>query len=139
MDMKSYPVIVNDEVKKYINPFLVKKQNLSTKDIKKIINLHIQNINLQEKYEKILLDEEKNNIENSNTGKEYDDQWTTIQQNLQINWKFSVNSKMHIFWEVKGCSCPKMDNQDAYPTGFYHYSSNCSIHKHRINPLTSVN
>lgn len=55
-------------------------------------------------------------------------QWTDIQYQLQKAWGFSKNSKMHRFWDIPACKCPKMDNDDAYPSGYYVTVEDCKLH-----------
>ena len=56
------------------------------------------------------------------------DSWTDNQFKLQEAWGFLKDKKFHKFWEVPGCTCPKMDNSDRYPTGSYYYNVDCPIH-----------
>ena len=58
-------------------------------------------------------------------------EWTDIQLLLQEAWGFPVDDKFHRFWDMKGCLCPKMDNNDAYPAGHYVISSDCPVHNIR--------
>lgn len=64
------------------------------------------------------------------SAKEYCKEWTNIQYRLQDAWKFEKNSYYHRFWEMRGCMCPKMDNDDAYPSGCYVYNASCPVHGH---------
>lgn len=47
---------------------------------------------------------------------------------LQKLWKFPKNKNYIAFWRRPKCNCPSMDNEDAYPTGYYYRSSNCILH-----------
>lgn len=49
---------------------------------------------------------------------------------LQRLWGFSENKDYHRFWDLSGCSCPVIDNEDAYPIGPYWYSGDCKLHKY---------
>jgi hypothetical protein len=53
---------------------------------------------------------------------------TEIEFRLQELWRFPKDAKFHRFWETPKCSCPKIDNEDAYPTGHYFVSSDCPLH-----------
>ena len=55
-------------------------------------------------------------------------EWTDIQFLLQEAWKFPANAKYHRFWDMKGCTCPKLDNTNAWPTGHYVKKQECPIH-----------
>ena len=121
MNMTQYPVVFNGVTHTYINPYLVKKQNLSKNQVDKIIQLHIQRIALEEGF----------NVSHYD-GQKYFDAWTQNQNELQEAWGFDVNQNYHRFWSMKGCSCPRIDNEDAYPTGYYVFSGGCDVHKHLI-------
>ena len=62
------------------------------------------------------------------TSKQYVEEWTDNEYHLQELWGFPKDSKYHKFWEMAGCTCPKMDNEDAYPTGYYYKSLDCPLH-----------
>jgi len=48
---------------------------------------------------------------------------------LQHLWGFDMHWKMHRYWmEVKGCTCPKMDNIDYVGTTYRIFSENCPYH-----------
>lgn len=51
-----------------------------------------------------------------------------IESSLQNLWDFEQNINYYRFWEVPHCLCPLMDNNDAYPTGYYTVNSNCPVH-----------
>ncbi len=52
----------------------------------------------------------------------------TIEYSLQKLWKFEQNLDYYKFWTVPFCECAKMDNNDAYPTGYYSINSDCPVH-----------
>jgi hypothetical protein len=53
---------------------------------------------------------------------------TQLEFKLQELWGFSQNAKFHRFWDTPKCKCAKIDNEDAYPTGYYSISGNCPLH-----------
>lgn len=55
--------------------------------------------------------------------------WQDNEHRLQNLWGFTADWKYHKFWTVPGCTCPKLDNQDNYPTGPYFYNDGCPYHK----------
>ena len=57
-----------------------------------------------------------------------------IEFDLQRNWNFPMNKNFHRFWDTPQCKCPKMDNDDAYPTGHYVISGGCLIHGNVVEP-----
>jgi hypothetical protein len=58
----------------------------------------------------------------------YVELWEQNEYRLQELWGFPKDPNYHRFWEMAGCTCPKMDNEDAYPTGYYTRSGNCPLH-----------
>ena len=57
--------------------------------------------------------------------------WTENEFKLQDAWGFPRNSKFHKSWYIPACSCPKMDNDDMYPTGLMVMSADCKIHANK--------
>lgn len=55
-------------------------------------------------------------------------EWTQNQFDLQEAWKFPLDAKFHRFWDIPACRCAKLDNNDAYPTGYYSISGGCKLH-----------
>lgn len=53
---------------------------------------------------------------------------TLIEFELQRVWKFPLDEKFHRFWYVPKCTCPKMDNDDRYPSGHYVINLSCPVH-----------
>lgn len=114
-----FSVFVNGVLKTSINPNFVRRQNISDETLKKIVDLHVQ---------RILLEESFVSPTNTMTGEEYHEQWTKNQCDLQNLWGFGVDYNYHMFWRMSGCDCPKLDNQDNYPSGPYYFNSSCKVH-----------
>lgn len=53
---------------------------------------------------------------------------TELEFGLQKLWGFPLDYDWHRFWEIPGCACPKMDNEDRYPYGNYIINQKCRIH-----------
>jgi hypothetical protein len=53
---------------------------------------------------------------------------TECEFELQSLWGFTKDAKFHRFWETPKCICAKMDNEDAYPTGYYSITLSCPLH-----------
>lgn len=51
-----------------------------------------------------------------------------IEEELQRLWGFPVDSAYYHFWRVPGCQCSKLDNEDAWPTGYYVRNLGCQVH-----------
>jgi len=54
--------------------------------------------------------------------------WTEIQFQLQDAWKFPRDSRYHRFWDIPSCTCPKLDNDDRYPSDLYIIDMSCRLH-----------
>lgn len=51
-----------------------------------------------------------------------------LELELQELWGFRKDINHYKFWNVDGCSCPKIDNNRAHPFGPYVFSLNCPLH-----------
>ena len=105
-----------------LNKDLIKSKGLSEATVKAILKVHhtrlktryhMSQMNPLEEYEKL--------IKANQTIKECD-------ITLQDLWGFEENEDYFRFWEVPYCLCPKLDNEDAYPTGYYVVNGNCPVH-----------
>jgi hypothetical protein len=102
-----------------LNQYLIKKQKINNKSIKRILTLHFQ---------KMILFEAMKKIDNSKKLKEYDQYLNEIETELQWLWKLDYNPNFFRFWDRPKCTCPKMDNDDRYPIGYYVINSDCPLH-----------
>lgn len=59
---------------------------------------------------------------------EGDKKWTQLEFLLQRTWGFTENASYHKFWDRPGCTCPRMDNEDMYPSSTYFINGNCLLH-----------
>lgn len=53
---------------------------------------------------------------------------TEVEFELQRLWKFNVDAKYHRFWDTPKCQCPKLDNEEAYSTGYHITNLSCPLH-----------
>lgn len=51
-----------------------------------------------------------------------------IELQLQRLWGFEENLNYYKFWLVPYCHCPRIDNEDNYPYGYYVINCGCPIH-----------
>ncbi len=115
------------------NPRLADKQDVGEFERKLIDKLHILryllNANVSELYQKYQKSKQKKKKEllkqliNSNY-----EEWIENERVLQKLWNFEENDNFIKFWDFPACSCPHMDNNDNYPTGYYIKSQTCIIH-----------
>ena len=54
--------------------------------------------------------------------------WFENEIALQEIWGFDYDPNYIKFWHFPFCECPKLDNEDSYPHGYFVLSSNCKIH-----------
>jgi hypothetical protein len=54
--------------------------------------------------------------------------WMDNEKLLQKLWKFKAEDRYIRTWNFPACSCPKMDNEDAWPHGPYIVNQSCIIH-----------
>lgn len=107
------------------NPKLADKQNVSELNRKVIDKLHILRYFIEQNVKELVLvkDELKQELVLANY-----EEWFENEKLLQELWNFPEDENYIKFWTFPACSCPKMDNDDAYPTGFYIHSQGCLIH-----------
>lgn len=117
------------EVKNYdgtvltrLNENLIKQQNLSSKQIEEVCRLH------RMKHSIILAMKDASASNDVNLLRYCAERITDIEFMLQRAWGFTENINYHMFWLLPGCSCPTIDNMDAYPSGYYVTASDCLIH-----------
>ena len=105
------------------NPVLVKRQGIDEESVRQINILHDVRESLHECLANM-------NVHKHNPlAREIVKLLYDIEAELQRLWKFPINVDYYKFWNVPGCVCAgKIDNEDAYPTGYYVVSGNCPLH-----------
>jgi len=104
------------------NPILVKRQGIDEESVRQINILHDVRESLHECLASM-------NVYTYNSlAREIVKLLYDIEAELQRLWKFPVNPNYYKFWNVPACVCAKMDNEDAYPTGYYSINLNCPLH-----------
>lgn len=55
---------------------------------------------------------------------------------LQNLWGFPLDSRYHRYqWDIKGCTCPRMDNLDHIGSEYRRYNQNCPVHCSHIEDV----
>ena len=98
---------------------LVASQGVDDESLKKILKAHKDKMRIFYKMEE---------TDESSTLKVLNGEIKKLEFKLQSLWGFPQDVNFHRFWEVPKCQCPEMDNEDAYPTGYYVISGGCPIH-----------
>ncbi len=106
-----------------LNRDLIEKQK-AHKNIEGLKHLHKIRMMVETTMEAQKVD----NTEDIRYLKEGDQALSSIDFMLQHLWGFQMNDKFHRFWERPRCGCPKMDNDDRYPTGVYVIGGQCILH-----------
>ena len=104
------------------NPILVKRQGIDEESVRQINVLHDVRESLHDCLASMNV-HKYNSLASEIVKLLYD-----IEAELQRLWKFPVNPDYYKFWNVPGCECAKIDNEDAYPTGYYSINLNCPLH-----------
>ena len=61
--------------------------------------------------------------------KEDFNKWYTANEfYLQSLWGFPLDANYHMFWNLPGCTCPKIDNYDSWGTVYHIVASDCPLH-----------
>ena len=114
----SIPVEYEGRVVTNLNKYLVDRQCLSFGAVEKIKKLHIFKHLLFEKM-KVCPEEDL---------AQYNEYVVACEYALQRAWGFPEDENYHRFWNTPRCECPKIDNEDAYPTGYYAHTVGCPVH-----------
>jgi hypothetical protein len=105
-----------------INLKLAEKQGLSTETILQIERLHTFRDSLHNSIP--LLIEAKNRKLTYEVGQ----MLFKIEEELQTLWGFPINPNYYKYWTTPCCQCPRMENEDRFPTGRYVISGSCWLH-----------
>lgn len=99
---------------------LAKHMNVSTENIAKINDLHINRDDIESKIKLAV-------TENRDVALLLAE-WRLNEYTLQRLWGFPENENYFREWNIPCCTCPKIDNEDRYPSNHYYYSGTCPIH-----------
>ena len=102
-----------------INEELVKQLDLTQEQVNKI--KHLQGLRSH-------LFDIMTNEDNPETLKNLDKQCVVLEYKLQEAWGFEQNVAYHKFWYRPKCTCPYLDNEDRYPSGYYIVNDSCVLH-----------
>ena len=119
INLKSRIVTVHGEGIR-LNERMILQQNLSESEVAEILRLHEYKLTVRARMRALPSDNPKI--------KAYAKDLEQIEFLLQDAWKFERNINYHKFWEVTHCTCPKMDNDDVWPSGHYVRNFECPVH-----------
>lgn len=115
------------------NPRSAAKQDVGEFERKLINKLHILRYLIEENAQGLLKKYNKTKTKKNKESfkriiKHNYEVWMENERILQKLWNFEENDNFIKFWTFPACSCPCMDNNDNYPTGYYYKVQNCMIH-----------
>ncbi len=108
----------NDKPILRLNGNLAERQGIPKEALTELKRLHCARIDIEDNLQTCRMEDRRVLLEC----------WTDNQYQMQKQWGFPEDAKFHRFWDIEGCGCQKMDNDDAYPTGYYVVSQACRIH-----------
>ena len=118
MKERKAPLVEHSYGSCYLNPQLIDRQDC-WENVDDLVTKHKEKLDI---YENILKEDDKEKL------KEYAKKITEIEFELQRLWKFKQDRNYHRFWETPKCTCPKLDNEENYPIGYYTVSEDCPLH-----------
>lgn len=102
-----------------LNVRMVIERNFSGETIDTIIELHRKRWDI--------VDEMAANVSSVSFLRQKAQEHKEINFELQRLWGFELDSNKHLWYELPGCTCPKMDNRDLGGHGSI-ISADCPIH-----------
>lgn len=123
MAKKKYTVKYRDR-QVVINEKLVKQQKINAETLEQIKAVHESRLMLFDIMENTPI----NTVRDNDFLVKCDRTVDHLESILQFLWGFPQDKRYIRFWERPRCSCPKLDNEDRYPTGYYIISEDCILH-----------
>ena len=111
-----------ETVRSQLNKTLIIKQDLSSEQIERIIELQISKHYIYKQMQEASISSENGKL------KELAGQATDIELSLQTAWNFKQDVTYHRFWEMPGCQCLVFQNIEKWPSDSYDHLSTCPIH-----------
>lgn len=104
-----------------LNSKMVEMKGLTDTEIRSIVKLHQKKVQLAD-------DMSRFSSSNSKELKIIAAAITEIEFQLQDLWKFEKDIRMHSFFLLPHCTCPKMDNKERLGTDYLITDTMCPIH-----------
>ena len=116
-----YDVVFNGKFATLLNAHLLVSQK-AEENLELIKSLHVERLTIQAIMEKT------NPVKDKARLKALNAEFMDNQRALQKAWNFPQNDNFIRFWEVPHCKCPRMDNEENYPHGYYSVDMGCPVH-----------
>ena len=113
---------MNKKRKVKLNQSLINQQKLTDEDVEALVISH--------ELKEVIFDMASNasEIGNKKALKMLANMFELLEFEQQTLWKFDRNSNFHYWFDIPGCSCPKMDNRDRIGTEYRIMIDTCPIH-----------
>ena len=98
-----------------LNLGMLHDRKITPENLAKIKAIHIQRYDMLEQCKKA-------------PSKDLGLKWKELEIALQSAWGKEIDEKEFKFWAIPGCTCPKQENEHAYPNGAYITDPNCPLH-----------
>jgi len=102
-----------------INIGLAIRQKLTYVEINKILAMHLEENRLKGIMKR---------CKKQTTLRNYYLKWTQLQYRLQKLWRWEQDILYHRWWDLPGCTCPKQENGQIYPSKRAIYDGDCPMH-----------
>lgn len=116
---ESYVVHHNGKPVYPLNQRLAERQGVTDKELANLVALHEI---------KLFIFDKMNETDDVGRLRAFASIFEDIEFAMQRNWHFSEDKRMHEWYNVPKCTCPKMDNMDARGTSFQITNLSCPIH-----------
>jgi hypothetical protein len=123
MGWEKYEVWYDGKIINYVNPRLVRSQNIDDETLEKIKETHVL------RYRLFKMAEE--NLDNPSILKELAKDFDDLEYKQQELWGFPKDHNYHRFFDFPGCACPKMDNEERLGYGNFIINMECPIHRNK--------
>jgi hypothetical protein len=114
----------DDKLRGWVNPQLIAKMKVSLANLECIKALHLRRYHIFD--EMRTLDEESMGYKK--IARPMLKELTQIEFDLQEAWGFPKDSNFHRFWDIPGCTCPTIDNNERIGTGYFIINGGCPLH-----------
>jgi hypothetical protein len=110
-----------------INHYIVNRQNISDEILEEIKHLHIVRDDINKSLLAIIEDT-STSVNFKGLIKSLLSRWSDNEFKLQELWGFPADVNFHRFWDIPGCKCPKMDNDERVGVDQKIITSTCPYH-----------
>lgn len=119
--MDKFDVIgLDGKVITHLNSRLAARQNVSDDQLQALRASHV--------IRRTIFDLAKANIDHPTTLQMLARVFDNLENEQQELWNFGADPNFHRFFDMPGCTCPRMDNEDRLGTPHKVHDSTCPIH-----------